>query len=71
MFGRHMEVKFVKNKQNANETTDEKPPVDYLAIADYAAKRIVIGIVAVMAAGFVLGTAEHLIVQATTKAPTQ
>lgn len=68
MFGRHMEVSFVKNKKAQSQPEPESTePVDYAEIAERLGTKLVIGIVAVMAANFVLGTATHLIVQATGK----
>lgn len=69
MFGRHLELKFVKNKPEV--TTDEDQKIDKLVdinlIVEESVKKVAVGIIAIMAAGFVFGTAQHLIVNATTK----
>lgn len=65
MFGRHFELKLVKtNKKPNNETPQEPTRPDYAAIAEEAAKKVVVGVIVVMAAHFVLATASQALTNA-------
>lgn len=65
MFGRHFELKLVKTNKKPNAEIPQEPiRPDYATIAEEAAKKVVVGIVAVMAVHFVLATASQVITTA-------
>lgn len=69
MFGRHVEVRFAKTKKTPTPDTAEKLVVaeELRHMAEDLGKKALIGVLSVMAASFVLRTAEHLIINATSK----
>lgn len=66
MFGRHIELKFVKSKKNQTEsdTAEAVDPIDYADLAKKVAIYTAAGVGSLMVLNFVLGTAEHIIVNA-------